>query len=209
MISARRMRPVRAGLADRQCGSEYLTHRRALYSLSLIMTYGHNEVCQVQDIFERYETLIVEKRGAVAVVTMNRPDKLNACNTVMYRELDHALGVIESSDDIRAVVMTGAGDKAFSAGADLEELNFANLKESSDYIKVDATTFRRIESIPQPVITAVNGVAIGYGCKVAIVSDITVASERARFSLPGATLGAVHVSMLGRARDVIGRKRRS
>jgi enoyl-CoA hydratase/carnithine racemase len=160
-------------------------------------------------MFERYETLLAEKRGAVAVVTMNRPEKLNACNTVMYRELDHALGVIEGSDDIRAVVMTGAGERAFSAGADIDELNFANLKESSDYIKIDATTFRRIENIPQPVITAVNGVAIGYGCKVAIVSDITVASERARFSLPGATFGAVHMIMLGRARGVISRKRLS
>lgn len=159
--------------------------------------------------FQRYETLLVEIRGAVAVVTMNRPDKLNACNTVMYRELDHALGVIEGSDDIRAVVITGSGEKAFSAGADIEELDFANLKESSEYIRIDATTFRRIENIPQPVITAVNGVAIGYGCKVAIVSDITVASETARFSLPGATFGAVHMIMLGRARDVIGRKRLS
>lgn len=158
---------------------------------------------------DRYDTLLVETRGAVAVVTMNRPEKLNACNTVMYRELDHALARIESSDDIRAVVMTGAGDRAFSAGADIDELNFADLKESSDYIKIDATTFRRIENIPQPVITAVNGLAIGYGCKVAIVSDITVASEKARFSLPGATFGAVHMIMLGRARDVVGRKRLS
>lgn len=163
----------------------------------------------MKDAFQRYETLLVETRGAVAVVTMNRPDKLNACNTAMYRELDHALGSIENNDDIRAVVMTGAGDKAFSAGADIEELDFANLKESSDYIKIDATAFRRIENIPQPVITAVNGVAIGYGCKVAIVSDITVASEKARFSLPGATFGAVHMIMLGRAREVIGRKRLS
>lgn len=158
---------------------------------------------------QRYETLLVETRGAVAVVTMNRPEKLNACNTVMYRELDQVLANIEASDDIRAVVLTGAGDRAFSAGADLGELDFANLKESSDYIKIDATTFRRLENIPQPVITAVNGAAIGYGCKVAIVSDITVASERAKFSLPGATFGAVHMIMLGRARDVIGRKRLS
>lgn len=163
----------------------------------------------MQNTSAQYETLLVETRGAVAVVTMNRPDKLNACNTVMYRELDHALARIEADDGIRAVVMTGAGDRAFSAGADLEELDFADLKESSDYIKIDATAFRRIENIPQPVITAVNGLAIGYGCKVAIVSDITVASEKARFSLPGATFGAVHMIMLGRARDVIGRKRLS
>ncbi len=157
----------------------------------------------------RYETLLIETRGAVAVITMNRPDKLNACNTVMYRELDEVLGKIEADDAIRAVVITGAGDRAFSAGADIDELDFADLKRSSDYIKIDATTFRRIENIPQPVITAVNGAAIGYGCKVAIVSDITVASEKARFSLPGATFGAVHMIMLGRARGVVSRKRLS
>ena len=156
-----------------------------------------------------YETLLVEIDDAVAIITMNRPDKLNACNTTMYRELDQVLGDIENSDEIRAVVITGSGDSAFSAGADMDELDFANLKESSDYIKIDASTFRRIENIPQPVITAVNGAAIGYGCKVAIVSDITVASKNAKFSLPGATFGAVHMIMLGRARDVIGRKRLS
>ncbi|MBK6451071.1 MAG: enoyl-CoA hydratase/isomerase family protein [Proteobacteria bacterium] len=158
---------------------------------------------------DRYETLLVDTHGAVAVITMTRPEKLNACNTVMYRELDRVLGDIEGNDAVRAVVITGAGDRAFSAGADIDELDFADLKQSSDYIKIDATTFRRIENIPQPVITAVNGAAIGFGCKVAIVSDITVASEKARFSLPGATFGAVHMIMLGRARGVISRKRLS
>ncbi|ABB32422.1 enoyl-CoA hydratase/isomerase [Geobacter metallireducens GS-15] len=158
---------------------------------------------------EKFETIIFEKRGAIAVITMNRPDKLNACNTVMYRELDCVLDKIESDREVQAVVITGSGDKAFSAGADLEELNFDNLRDSSEYIKVDARAFRRLENIPQPVIAAVNGAAIGYGCKVAIVSDIAIASETAKFSLPGATFGAVHVIMLGRAREVMGRKRLS
>lgn len=158
---------------------------------------------------EKFETLIYEKKGSVAIITMNRPDKLNACNTVMYKELIRVLDAIEADGDVRAVIVTGSGDKAFSAGADLEELNFDNLKDSTEYIKIDATAFRRLENIPQPVIAAVNGAAIGYGCKVAIVSDIAVASETAKFSLPGATFGAVHVIMLGRAREVIGRKRLS
>jgi len=156
---------------------------------------------------QSYKTIIYEQRGAVALITMNRPDKLNACNTKMYRELTRLLGEIDSDRDIRAIVITGAGERAFSAGADLEELDFKNLRESSDYIKIDATAFRALENVRQPVIAAVNGAAIGYGCKVAIVSDIAVASEKARFSLPGATFGAVHVIMLGRAREVIGRKR--
>jgi len=156
---------------------------------------------------ETFSTILYEKRGPVAVITMNRPDKLNACNTTMYKELDRVLDLIEFDDAVKAVVITGSGDKAFSAGADLEELNFDNLKDSTDYIKTDATAFRRLENIPQPVIAAVNGAAIGYGCKVAIVSDIAIASEKAKFSLPGATFGAVHVIMLGRAKEVIGKKR--
>ncbi|MBE0597318.1 MAG: enoyl-CoA hydratase/isomerase family protein [Desulfuromonadales bacterium] len=156
---------------------------------------------------EEFETLLYERKDAVAVITMNRPDKLNACNTTMYKELDRLLGRIDADDEIRAVVITGSGEKAFSAGADLEELDFDDLKQSTDYIRIDATAFRRLENIRQPVIAAVNGAAIGYGCKVAIVSDITIASEKAKFSLPGATFGAVHVIMLGRAREVVGRKR--
>lgn len=158
---------------------------------------------------EKYQTILYEKKDAIAIITMNRPDKLNACNTMMYREMDSLLSLIEADEDVRAVVLTGSGDKAFSAGADLEELDFADLKESTDYIAIDAKAFRHLENIPQPVISAVNGAAIGYGCKVAMISDITIASEKARFSLPGVTFGAVHMIMLGRARGIMGRKRLS
>lgn len=154
-----------------------------------------------------FETLLYETRGPVAIITMNRPDKLNACNTLMYKELIRLLNAIDDDREVKVIIITGSGEKAFSAGADLEELNFANLRESSDYIKIDATAFRAMENVRQPVIAAVNGAAIGYGCKVAIISDITIASETARFSLPGATFGAVHMIMLGRAREVMGRKR--
>ena len=119
-----------------------------------------------------FETLLFEKRGPVAIITMNRPDKMNACNTHMYKELTRLLGTIDDDREIRAIVITGSGEKAFSAGADLEELDFDNLRESSDYIKIDATAFRAMENVRQPVIAAVNGAAIGYGCKVAIISDI-------------------------------------
>lgn len=156
---------------------------------------------------EQFENIIYEKKGPIAIITMNRPVKLNACSTGMYRDLDKVLYLIENDEDVRAVIITGSGDKAFSAGADIEELDFDNLKQSTDYIGIDAKAFRHLENIPQPVIAAVNGAAIGYGCKVAIISDITIASEHARFSLPGATFGAVHVIMLGRGMDILGRKR--
>ncbi|MBE0480799.1 MAG: enoyl-CoA hydratase/isomerase family protein [Dehalococcoidia bacterium] len=154
-----------------------------------------------------YETILFEEKDGVAVLTMHRPEKMNACNLRMFQEIDHALARAGDNDNIRAVIITGAGDQAFSAGVDFGELEFEDLKQSTDYIKQDARMFRRIENIPQPVIAAVNGYAYGYGCKIAIVSDIAIASEKARFALQGIRIGAVHVITLGRGRDVLGRNR--
>src|SRR4030042_6942842 len=142
---------------------------------------------------KNYETIIFEVKDAVATITMNRPDKLNACNLKMFREINLALSLVEYNDDVRVVVITGAGDRAFSAGVDFGELDFKDMKESSAFIRADARMFRRIENIPQPVIAAVNGYAFGYGCEIAIVSDITVASDRAQFGLQGVKGGAGHV----------------
>ena len=154
-----------------------------------------------------YETIIFEVKHGVATITMNRPAKLNACNLKMFREIDQALSLVEGNDHVKVVVITGAGDRAFSVGVDFEELEFKDLKESTAYIRSDARMFRRIENIPQPVIVAVNGYAFGYGCKLAIVSDIAIASDRAQFGLQGVRVGAVHVITLGRGRGVLGRNR--
>ena len=154
-----------------------------------------------------YETILFEAKDHVATITMNRPDKLNACNLKMFQEIDHALSLVEDDEKIRVVVITGAGDRAFSAGVDFKELEFEDLSESTDFVETDARMFRRIENIPQPVIAAVNGYAYGYGCKIAIVSDIAIASEKAQFGLQGIKVGAVHVITLGRGRGVLGRGR--
>src|SRR4030042_455868 len=152
-----------------------------------------------------YETIIFEVKGGVATVTMNRPDKLNACNLKMFREIDHALALVEEDDNVRVVVITGAGDRAFSAGVDFEELDFKDMKGSTDYIRADARMFRRIENIPQPVLAAVNGYAFGYGWQIAIISDIAIASDKAQFGLQGVKVGAVHVITLGRGSGILGR----
>ena len=154
-----------------------------------------------------YETILFEVKEHIATLTMNRPEKLNACSIQMFQEIDHALSSVEDDNDVRVVIITGAGEKAFSAGVDFGDLEFKDISESNEFIKYDARMFRRIENIPQPVIAAVNGHAYGYGCKIAIVSDIAVASEKARFGLQGIKVGAVHVITLGRGRDVLGRGR--
>lgn len=154
-----------------------------------------------------FETILLYQMDGVATITMNRPEKLNACNLKMFEEITVALKAIERDDTIRVVIITGAGDKAFSAGVDFDELDFRDLKESTDYIRTDAIMFRHIENIPQPVIAAVNGYAFGYGCKIPIVSDIAIASENAQFGLQGIKVGAVHMITLGRGRSVISRGR--
>jgi len=154
-----------------------------------------------------YETILLGIDDGVATITMNRPEKHNACSVQMFREIDDALSAIERDESVKAVIITGAGDRAFSSGVDFDDLEFKDLKESSAFVETDARTFRHIENIPQPVIAAVNGYAYGYGCKIAIVSDVTIASERARFGLQGIRVGAVHVMTLGRGRSVLGRNR--
>ncbi len=153
-----------------------------------------------------FETIILEVKSNIATISMNRPEKMNACNMKMFKEIDHALMEIEKTPDIRVVVITGTGQKAFSAGVDLKELDFKNVAESNEWIQNDARMFRRIESIPQPVIAAVNGHAYGYGCKIPIVCDLAIAAQDAMFGLQGIKLGAVHIITLGRGRDTMSRK---
>ena len=154
-----------------------------------------------------YETILLGTEEGVATITMNRPEKHNACSVQMFQEIDDALSTIEKDESVKAVIITGAGDQAFSAGVDFDDLEFNDLKEAHAFVAADARTFRHIENIPQPVIAAVNGYAYGYGCKIAIVSDVAIASEKARFGLQGIKVGAVHVITLGRGRDVLGRNR--
>jgi enoyl-CoA hydratase/carnithine racemase len=153
-----------------------------------------------------FKDILLDKKDHIATITMNRPEHMNACSMNMFRELGQALTNIGNDDDIRAVVITGAGDKAFSAGVDINQLQFETLKDSEAWIKDDAAMFRLIESIPQPIISAVNGFAFGYGCKISIVSDLAIASDNAKFGLQGIKLGAVHIITLGRARGVMSRK---
>jgi enoyl-CoA hydratase/carnithine racemase len=154
-----------------------------------------------------YQTILVEIKKPAATITMNRPDKHNACSVKMFQEIDDALSQIEGDEAVRVVVITGAGDRAFSAGVDFGDLEFDDLKGSTAFVDTDARMLRHLENIPQPVIAAVNGYAYGYGCKIAIVSDIAIASDRARFGLQGIKVGAVHVITLGRGRGTLGRNR--
>ena len=131
----------------------------------------------------------LERRGPVAVLTLNRPEALNALSVEMLDELDELLDASEAEPELRTVVITGAGDRAFTAGADIRHMQNATALEARAYAQRGHAITGRLESFPKPVIAAVNGYALGGGCELALACDLRLAAERARFGLPEVNLG--------------------
>jgi enoyl-CoA hydratase len=140
-----------------------------------------------------YETLICEKAEGIAVVTMNRPERLNALNAKMKEEISLVFDVLEKDDEVKVVIFTG-GSKAFCAGADIKEKASAtNLAQTQAFFNSRKThqLFCKIEDFEKPVIAAVSGVAVGGGCELSLVCDLRIASETARFGVPEVKIGAI------------------
>lgn len=125
----------------------------------------------------------------VCAVTINRPDKLNAMNIDVATALIDTFTDIAGRDDVKAVVLTGEGEKAFSAGADIDYMSKISADESVEYAKLGQRVTATIESLPQPTIAAVNGFALGGGCEVAMSCDIRLAADSARLGQPEVTIG--------------------
>jgi enoyl-CoA hydratase len=138
-----------------------------------------------------YDNLIVEVAERIATVTINRPDKLNALNSAIERELQDVFPRLADNTDVGGIIVTGAGEKAFVAGADIGELAGLGATEGKEFAFQGQTTFTRIAQCPKPVVAAVNGYALGGGCELAIACHMRVASTRARFGLPEVTLGLI------------------
>jgi enoyl-CoA hydratase len=136
-----------------------------------------------------YETLLYETRDAVGHLTINRPDKLNALNRQVMRELDECFHAVQHDDAVRVVILTGAGEKAFVAGADIAELATLSAMEGREFSRYGQGVFDLIENLGKPVIAAVNGFALGGGCELAMACTLRVASENARFGQPEVKLG--------------------
>ncbi|PLR97557.1 short-chain-enoyl-CoA hydratase [Bacillus sp. T33-2] len=136
-----------------------------------------------------FNNLIYIVEDQVAVITINRPKFLNALNSEVLHELSEAIDEIEKDATIRAVVLTGAGEKAFVAGADISEMHQKNKPEGRDFSFYGNSIFSRLEKLQQPVIAAVNGFALGGGCELALACDIRIASNRAKFGQPEVGLG--------------------
>jgi enoyl-CoA hydratase len=136
------------------------------------------------------ETLLVEREGRVAIVTINRPDKMNALNDQVRNDMLEVLGQIENDDAVGVVVLTGAGDKSFIAGADIGE--FAGRSPFDQrYSMRSPRIFDVMSSFPKPVIAMINGFCLGGGCELAMSCDLRIASEKARFGQPEINLGII------------------
>ena len=132
-----------------------------------------------------------EKKGAIAYVTVNRPKVLNALNTPTWKDLRTAFEDARDDASVRGVILTGAGDKAFIAGADISELADATAIEAEKSSSFGQAVLNLIETLGKPVIAAINGFALGGGCETAMACTIRLATEKARFGQPEVTLGLV------------------
>ncbi|HET9441047.1 MAG TPA: enoyl-CoA hydratase-related protein [Longimicrobiales bacterium] len=135
--------------------------------------------------------VLVERRDAIAVITVNRPDKLNALNAETVAELRTALEQTAADQNVRAVILTGAGEKSFVAGADIAELAKMTPLTGIDVSRQGQDAFRLLETMRKPVIAAVNGFALGGGLELALACHFRVASENAKFGLPEVKLGII------------------
>ncbi|HET8645683.1 MAG TPA: enoyl-CoA hydratase-related protein, partial [Vicinamibacteria bacterium] len=136
-----------------------------------------------------FENLLVETREGVAVVTVNRPDKLNALNDKTVAELDAAFTALGADASVRGVILTGAGEKAFVAGADIAELSTQSPIDGKERSVRGQHVLDRIERLGKPVIAAVNGFALGGGCELAMACHLRIASENAKLGTPEVKLG--------------------
>ncbi|HMM81240.1 MAG TPA: enoyl-CoA hydratase-related protein [Pyrinomonadaceae bacterium] len=134
------------------------------------------------------DTITIERRGRVAILTINRPDKLNALNSAVHREGVAALDELRNDSEIRVVVITGSGEKAFIAGADISEFEGHTPITQRDQFN-DRTLFNSLDQFPKPVIAMIDGFCLGGGNELAMACDIRIASDKSRFSQPEINLG--------------------
>ena len=139
-----------------------------------------------------YENILVELENSIQLITINRPSKLNALNKATIEELSHVLVAADNEASIRVVIITGAGEKAFVAGADISEFSEFSVEEGKNLSKKGHDQlFSRIDQMKTPVIAAVNGFALGGGLELAMAAHVRIFSENARVGLPETSLGVI------------------
>jgi enoyl-CoA hydratase len=157
---------------------------------------------------ETYQYLSIERKDEIATIVIQRPEKLNALNGELITELDRAFHQLAEDDAVRGLILTGAGERAFVAGADIAELAQMGPLSGVRTSRQGQDAFRFLEKMSKPVIAAVNGFALGGGLELALACDLRIASENARFGLPEVKLGIIpgyggtirHPRLVGRGR---------
>jgi len=138
-----------------------------------------------------YENLILEKEDGIAIIYMNRPKALNAINDAVLKEMDVAIDEIDADPEVRVLIITGAGDKSFVAGADIAWMFKMSQPTCRKFAAFGEYVMRKLELMEKPVIAAINGFALGGGCELAMACDIRLASDKAVFAQPEVGLGVI------------------
>ncbi len=138
-----------------------------------------------------YQTILFTIENGICTITINRPDKLNALNKQVFTDLDNAINEIKSNPEIKSAIITGAGPKAFVAGADITEFGNLNKEEAMALAKRGQDVFFKIENSKKPIVAAVNGFALGGGCELAMACHFRLCSENAKFGQPEVNLGLI------------------
>jgi len=141
------------------------------------------------EVISGMENVLYEKKNHIGLITISRPKALNALNYQTLHELDTVVEAVKNDKDIYCVVITGAGEKAFVAGADISEMKDMNVYDAREFSIYGNKVFRSIELMEKPVIAAVNGYALGGGCELSLCCDIRIVSDKAVFGQPEVTLG--------------------
>ena len=136
-----------------------------------------------------YETLLYDKRNAISYVTINRPEKLNAMNRKVMEELFDCFQALQMDEEVRVVILTGSGEKAFVAGADINELALQGPVEGKETARFGQQVLDLIENLGKPVIAAINGFAVGGGCELAMACTLRIAADTARLGQPEVKIG--------------------
>ncbi len=138
-----------------------------------------------------YSTLLTHLESNIFTITINRPDKLNAINKQVMADINAVMDEVYNNKEIRSVIITGAGTKAFAAGADISEFTALNAAEGMETAKYGHDVFFKIEDCPKPVVAAVNGFALGGGCELAMACHFRIAGDNAKFGQPEVNLGLI------------------
>ena len=138
-----------------------------------------------------YTTILTSLEEGIFTITINRPEKMNALNAAVFNDLDHALDEVKSNPGIRTAIITGAGNKAFVAGADITEFNGLDKETAKALARRGQDVFFKIENSKKPIVAAVNGFALGGGCELAMACHFRLCSDNAKFGQPEVNLGLI------------------